>query len=384
MAKLTRRFLVCSAASLGLAKASWASSVSMKTPTPQITPASIGVALPRTGVYALQGDEVFRGIQLAVDAVNARAGVAGQKIQLISEDMPSQASAATVVNELVMADNANILFGSGSSALSYPATAAAELAQTPFIELTAPADGIMSRGFKYLLRIGPTTGMIGQLAAATVTSRYPQRRLGLLFNTGATAGAIAAAAINDLKVAKQPVTLSIAYPEDADSLVVQVGRLMRAGVEVLFHAAGVDDSLALFEAMQNLSWRPTTLIGCGEGYELRDTQKALGAALDGTLVIGAPFYPGRAEDLKLAYEAKYGVPPRSADSCTAYVGAKLVFDTLGAVQGDASKLLGALRQLVLPKEALINGFGVDFDDNGQNRASFVTLQNWRAGELTPL
>lgn len=383
MANLSRRFLVCAAASLSLAKTAQAGEANIKPVSTSLSLSRFGVALPLNGVYGLQGDEVWRGIQLAVEDINAHGGIAGAPISLAVANMPTQAGAAAAVNQLLTANKASILLGSGSSALSYPASAAAELAQVPFIELTAPADGIMQRGFKFLLRTGPDTSMIGQLAASTLKERYAGRRVGLLFNTGATAGAVAASALNELKAAKLPVTLAIAYPGDTDNLLAQAGRLMRAGVEVLLHAAGPDDTLLFFQAMRSLGWRPAVLIGCGEGYKLRDTQVALGSVLDGTLVIAAPFYPGQAAVLASSYAAKFGVPPRSADSCTAYVGAKLVFDTLNAVQGDPSKLLASLRQLRLPQGALANGFGVHFDATGQNLASFVTLQSWRNGVLTP-
>lgn len=382
MVNVSRRFLVGGVAALGFAKASWADNVSVSV-VPQPAPACLGAALPLTGPYGLQGDEVLRGLRLAVDAVNMTGGMAGRAINLALETMPTQSDAAMAVGHLISTDDVNILLGSGCSALSYPATAAAELAQVPFIELTAPADGIMSRGFKFLLRTGPNTSMIGQLAAQTVKSRFANRHLGLLFNTGATAGAIAASTIAALKVETQSVSLSIAYPEDAVDLLAQVGRMQRSGVEVLVHAAGPDDVLALFQAMQSLNWRPMVLIGCGEGYGLRDTRIALGSALDGTLVVASPLYPGKAASIAKAYEVKYGVPPRSAESCTAYVGAKLVLETLNTVQGDPSRLLGALRQLHLPSGALANGFGAVFDENGQNTASFVTLQRWKQGVLEP-
>lgn len=383
MVNVSRRFLIYTAAMVGFVRAARADNVIVQAPAPSSVSFCFGAALPLTGIYALQGDEVLRGVQLAIDEVNASGGVAGNSITLAVGNMPAQGDAAATVNHLISDKNANILFGSGSSVLSYPATAAAELAQTPFIELTAPADGIVSRGFKFLLRTGPDSSMTGQLAAATVKTRYPKKRLGLLFNTGATAGALAGAALAALKSEGQEVTLSIAYPEDAADLSAQAGRMMRAGVEILLHAAGPDDTLALFQALQNLNWRPKALIGCGAGYGLRDTQRALGSALDGTLVIAAPFYPDRAALIAKAYESKYAVPPRSAESCTAYVGAKLVFETLSNVSGDPSKLLEALRRLSLPRGTLANGFGAAFDESGQNKASFVTLQTWRGGGLVP-
>ncbi|HTQ72598.1 MAG TPA: ABC transporter substrate-binding protein [Acidocella sp.] len=383
MSSLPRRSLLGAAAALGLAAPGRAASAGSPQGAKPAPAPQFGAALPLTGTSALEGDEALRGIQLAMDVVNAAGGIAGKPISLTPGDMPAQPSAAATVNALISTAHANILFGSASSALSYPATAAAELAQVPFIELTAPADGIMTRGFKFLLRTGPTTTMAGMLAAGTIQSRFAGRKLGLLFNTGATGGAIAAAAIAALNAAKLPITLAAGYPEDAVDLYDPVGRLMRAKIDVLLHAGGQDDTLALFQALKSLNWRPNSLIGCGNGYGLRDTAQALGGALNDTLVIAAPFYPGPAEKIAAAYLARFGVKPRSAESCTAYVGAKLVFDTLNAAGGDPGRLLAALSKLKLPQGALLNGFGVAFDTTGQNTASFMTLQRWKDGELIP-
>lgn len=383
MPTLSRRLLLSAAATFSLARPSLADGTSNAPATSQTAALSVGVALPLTGFEALQGDEALRGIQLAEDAVNQSGGIAGAPVTLMVGNMPSQAEAATVVNQLIT-QNAGVLLGSGNSGLAYPATAAAELAQTPYIELTAAANGITDRHFKFLLRVCPDTSMIGQLAADTIKARFNKQKLGFLFNTGATAGAIAAATLSALASDSVPVTFTSAYPNHQADLYAQVGQMMRAGIDVLLHAAGPDDTLALFAAMQAQGWRPKTLIGCGTGYGLRDTYCALGRALDGTLVIEAPLYPGDAAAVAQAYEAKYGVPPRSAASCTAYVGAKLVFDTLNANNADPTQLLGALRALNLKLGSLVNGFGVKFDAAGQNTASFVTLQHWQNGQLLPL
>lgn len=382
MHAFNRRKLLGAAAALSLAGPASAASPGVQGAKPTSAP-QFGAALPLTGNYALQGDEALRGIQLAIDVVNANGGLAGKPVSLAQADMSAQPGAAGAVNGLISNRQVNILLGSGTSALSYPASAAAEVAQMPFIELTAPADGIMTRGFKFLLRTCPTTAMVGNLASATIQSRFAGRKLGLLFNTGATGGAIAAGVISAMNAAKLPITLAAGYPEDAVDLSDPAGRMMRAKVDVLLHAAGPDDSLALFQAMRSLNWRPASLIGCGDGYGLRDTHIALGAALNGTLVIAAPFFSGPAAQIADAYAARYAVAPRSADSCTAYVGAKLVFDTLNAAGGDPTKLLPAMRKLNLAPGVLLNGFGAKFDTSGQNTASFVTLQRWKDGALIP-
>ncbi|WP_297490129.1 ABC transporter substrate-binding protein [Acidocella sp.] len=364
---------------LGLAGAAWAVPSAYAA-----APLTCGAALPLSGAAGLQGSEILRGIQLAADAVNAAGGIAGKPLQLRSTDMPAPGDATAAVNGLITGGHAAVMFGSGDSALSYPASAAAELAQTPFIELTAPADGITSRGFKFLLRFGPSTAMAAGLAVATLQARFAGRNIGLLYNSGTTGAAFAAAFNAALAAAKLPVTLVVGYPEGIEDLHDQAGRLMRAKVDVLLHAAGLDDALGLVLASRALGWRPGALLGYGAGYAYRETVAALPGGIEGAYVVAAPFYPAPAAAIGAAYRASYGTAPRAADSLTAYTGAKLVFDTLNASNGDATKLLGALRQARLPQGGLANGFGVQFDHDGQNTGAYVTLQQWRGDVLTAL
>jgi branched-chain amino acid transport system substrate-binding protein len=376
MAKFTRRTLLAAGACLAAGPAR-----ALNNPTaPALAPPVIGAALPLSGELALSGDECLRGVQLAAAAVSAYGGIGGAAVNLIAADEISQSQAAAAVNALIAGNHAAVVLSGGASALSYPSSAAAELAQVPFIELTALADGITARGFKFLLRTGPTATMVAAMAAATIQKRYQNAKIGLLFNSGATGGAIAAAAIAAFKAQKTSPLLVIGYPEDVLDLNDPIGRLKRAGADILLHAAGPSDVLAAFAAMREQDWRPHGIVGCGDGYLLTDSAAVLGGAFDGVLAVGAPFYPPAAAAIEAAYTARYGMPPRGPDSLTAYVGARLVLDTL-ARQQDSSRLLDALRRTNLPVGSLANGFGVAFARNGQNGGSFVTLQEWRGERL---
>jgi branched-chain amino acid transport system substrate-binding protein len=380
MSDLSRRALLAGAGLLATG-AAWAA----KPPSPPAPPAApvIGAALPLSGDLSLIGDECRRGIQLAADAVDQEGGIAGQPVALVTADAFSPAQAAAAVNGLISARHARLVLSAGASELSLPGSAAAELAQVPFIELNAPAAGITTRGFHFLLRTGPTTVMIGDLAVDTIQRRFTGQKIGLLFNTGATGAAIAAAAAAALKAANLGVQLAIGYPPDMADLTDPVGRLKRAGAGIVLHAAGPSDALAFFLALQGQDWKPAVL-GCGNGYALRETAAALGPLFDGTMVVAAPFYPPRAAALAQAYQRRYGMAPRGPDSLTAYVGAKLVFDTLNTVRGDPSKLLDALRGTYIALGSLANGWGLAFDHDGQNTRSFVALQQWRGAALAPV
>ncbi len=378
MPSLTRRVLLASAATLPLP----AIATAAKTPSPPPPPV-IGAVLPLTGDLSLIGDECGRGIALAVDMINSAGGIAGAPVALITADAIDQSHAGAAVGGLINTAHAGLILSAGASALCYPASAAAELAQTPFIELNATADGITARGFKFLLRTGPTTAMIAALAVQTLQSRYAGRKIGILFNTGATGGAIAAATLTALTAAKAPPLLVIGYPEGGSDLFEPVGRLKRAGAELVLHAGGPSDVLAFFAAMAEQSWRPAAVLGCGDGYGLRETAYALGPAFEGTSVIAAPYYPPAAASVKAAYIARFGMDPRAPDSLTAYAGAFFTLSALSKLNGNTGKLLDTLRQSNAPMGDLPNGFGVQFDHTGQNTRSFVTLQQWRNGGLMP-
>jgi branched-chain amino acid transport system substrate-binding protein len=351
-------------------------------PPPPAAPV-IGAALPLSGDLALIGDECLRGIELAADAVDQAGGIAGKPVTLVTADSFSPAQATTAVNGLIATRHAKLVLSGGASDLSFPGSAAAELAQVPFIELNAPAAGITTRGFHFLLRTCPTTVAIANLAVDTIRDRFAGKKIGLLYNTGATASAIATAATAALKRANLPIQLAIGYAPDVADLIAPAGRLKRAGAEIVLHAAGPSDVLAFFLAMHGQDWKPEAVIGCGNGYALRETGAALGPLFDGTLVVATPFYPPAAAAVADAYQRRYGMAPRGPQSLTAYVGAKLVFDTLSAVRGDPAKLLDALRRTNIPQGGLVNGWGVAFNQNGQNTRSFVSLQEWRGPALVP-
>jgi branched-chain amino acid transport system substrate-binding protein len=378
---LTRRLLIAAGAGAPLAARAAGNAASGGAAAPAVGAPVAGVLLPETGPNAPIGDECFRGIQLAADDINQAGGIAGKPLTLVRADAPGQGEADAAVKAL-LGQHVGFVLGSGVSAISYPGSAAAELAQAPYLELTATADGILARGFKYLLRSCETTTMIAGVATAAMAARETGKAIALLFNTGATSGAIAAAVITAFKAEKIAPLLVIGYPEMVADLHEPVARMQRAGVQTLLHAGGSDDVLLLFQAMQDIGWRPGAVFGCGDGYGNRETAYALGSAFDGVFAVGAPFYPARAAYLAAAYQDRYGMAPRAAASLTAYVGAKLVFDVLNQTSGDATKLLDALRRCDIRAGTLANGFGVAFDRSGQNTRSFAVLQQWRGQMLT--
>jgi branched-chain amino acid transport system substrate-binding protein len=94
----------------------------------------IGHFASMTGDTATFGTSADEGIRLALDEVNAKGGVLGRKIKLITEDDQSKADEArTAAEKLISRDKAVALLGEISSSKSIAAAPAAQSAHIPML-----------------------------------------------------------------------------------------------------------------------------------------------------------------------------------------------------------------------------------------------------------
>jgi len=81
------------------------------------TPIKIGMHDPFTGTYAAEGESEKRGALMALAEVNAKGGINGRKVQLVTEDEGANAGlAAQKAHKLIEQDKVNFLMGAVSSA----------------------------------------------------------------------------------------------------------------------------------------------------------------------------------------------------------------------------------------------------------------------------
>src|SRR5262249_2195108 len=77
----------------------------------------IGFPMPLSGPAAVYGVPVTKGAQMAVEEINAKGGVLGRKLELLSRDSKANADEAVrLARELIIKDNADFLSGTLTSA----------------------------------------------------------------------------------------------------------------------------------------------------------------------------------------------------------------------------------------------------------------------------
>jgi branched-chain amino acid transport system substrate-binding protein len=139
---------------------------------------NIGVAVPRTGSYAAQGEDELKGWQLAVEHLNSghdlmkqlspktTSGVLGKKVALQVADSAAKPNDAVQAEQKFIADNKVVLMtGSTSSAV---AVALNHLADQEKVLYLAGISGSNDTTGKDCVRYGFRQNFYGQTAAAAI------------------------------------------------------------------------------------------------------------------------------------------------------------------------------------------------------------------------
>ena len=118
----------------------------------------IGISLPLTGDFSQPGGEAERGYEIWQKQVNAKGGLLGRQVQLkIVDDASNQDTVVSDYTKLITQDKVDLLLGTFSSLLNYPASAVAEKNGMVFVEPAGGAPNMFTRGFKYLFFAQPAT-----------------------------------------------------------------------------------------------------------------------------------------------------------------------------------------------------------------------------------
>lgn len=356
-----------------------------------------GALYPLSGPLALLGEESFRGLEIAVEEVNANGGVQGMQIVLEGGDAVDQNQAIGEARRLLSRENVAAIFGTYSSSRSIAASQVSELAGVPYFELGAVAHEITNRGFDNMYRTNPTArhmarthvDMILEAVAPALGRDATDLNIGIIHEDSNYGSSVASfqelygeeAGLNIVMVEGYPAT-----NVDMSSIVL---RLRERDVDIVMQTSYQDDSILFLRQANERGFEPAAIIGGGGGYSMVPTAEAVGVdVIEGVLnadftqyAVNDGFAVG-VEDFVEAYRAKYGSDPRSGHSLNNYAGAKVILEALDNVDGFSPETIReALMAVDIPAGTTAVGYGVKFAENGQNDAAFMMGMQWRDGEL---
>lgn len=356
-----------------------------------------GALYPFSGALALLGEESARGLEIAVDEINAAGGVQGEQIVLERGDAVDNNQAIGEARRLISVAGVKAIFGSYSSARSIAASQVAELAGIPYFELGAVADEVTARDFKYLFRTNPTADHMGKLIVDMIVEKIApglgkdakDLKIGIIHEDSSYGTSVAGHQQRYGQEAGLNIVTVQAYPAatvDMSSIVLD---LKQREVDIVLQTSYQNDSVLFLQQANEAGFKPAAIIGGGGGYSMMPTAEAVGNdVIEGVFdadftqyAVNTEFTPGL-ESFVEAYKAKYGTEPRSGHSLNNYVGALAILQAMNSAESfEPDAIVASVASIDVPQGQTAAGYGIKFGAGNQNEAASMMGMQWQDGKL---
>jgi branched-chain amino acid transport system substrate-binding protein len=349
-------------------------------------PLVIGEINPRSGMLGVQGTAIHQGIVLAVEEQNARGGIGGRPLQLISRDdegKPERALAAA--EELTGRHSAVALIGGYVDSLVGPIGEVAERARVPYLATASLDERLTQKGNRYFFRVSSLHSYV-RVMTGVVQEVFKPQNVAILYSN--TPGASQLARRQKETFEKAGIRISVYEPftpglSDFTPLLL---RVRDQGAEVLLSNTFFADHLLLVRQMAQTGISVKAFLGAF-GMEFPNVIRELGPASEG-LFGTTSWQPGvnlggREGDSRAfidAYTKRFGSAPVPL-SMHGYAAARTLLTALDGLARAGKPLAGeALRDALAVADVDTPLGRVKFDDRGEPlfyERVIVQVQNGR-------
>jgi branched-chain amino acid transport system substrate-binding protein len=360
-------------------------------------PLKMGALYPVSGALALLGDESWRGAEIARQMRNQKGGVAGKQVEFLKVDIPDVNAAKSEAERLINREGLKLLTGTYSSSLCLAASEVAARAGIIYFEQGGISDLITGRGYKTLLRTCPKAQYFSRSqvkfsrdwVGPQINKKPSELRLALVHEDSAYGSSISKNVEAEAKAAGVPLVSVIPYNAQAVDLSSVILKLKNDKPDVVIGVSYANDAILFGRQAKELGLDIKAFIGTGGGHSLRSFQEALGSAAEGVLnvdftqfEVNTQFTPGLKEFVEM-YRKLFNEAPRSGHSLANFTGTNVLFDLLEKTRGDmeATKFRQTAAAFELKAGSTASGWGVKFDEGGQNTLADPFVMEWKGGKL---
>src|SRR6478672_11538403 len=223
-------------------------------------PVKIGLVTALSGQSARAGEALTRGLQVAIDEINAKGGgVLGRKLELLRRDDESiPAKGVIAARELYFKEKVAVLFGGLDSPVALAIVPIANENKLVFMDPWAAGTPITKNGAKdnYVFRVSAVDELVDKAMLQYAQKTYNARKPGMIlvnnpWGESNEKGLTAALAEKKMKAAG----IEKFEGNDVD-VVPQLSRLKSAGTDVLFLVGNVGPSSQVVKSLDRMGWMP--------------------------------------------------------------------------------------------------------------------------------
>jgi branched-chain amino acid transport system substrate-binding protein len=321
-------------------------------------------------VLAVQGAAVHQGILLAIEEANARGGVAGRPITLLSRDdegKPERAIAAA--EELASRRRAAALIGGYVDSLVGPISEVADRSRIPYLATASLDERLTQRGNRFFFRISSLASYV-KVTTGILLEVFQAKNVAILYSSTPGASQLARRQKEGLERAGVKVSVFEPFAPGLSDFTPLLARVRDQGAEVLLSDTFFTDHLLLVRQMAQVGITLKAFLGAF-GMEFPGVIKELGPASEG-LYGTTSWQPGvtlggnERDSLAFidAFRKRFGVEPVPL-TMHGYAAAKTLLKALERVAAGGRTVTGEALRDALARSDFETPLGrVKFDDGG--------------------
>ena len=233
-------------------------SLTLALPAQAQEPIKIGLVTALSGQSARAGEAITRGLQVAIDELNAAGGVLGRKFELIRrDDEATPAKGVIAARELVFKEKVALLFGGLDTPVSMAIVPIMNEAKVPFMGPWAAGTPITKNGANpnFVFRVSAVDEIVDKAMLQYAQKNFSAKKPGLILvnnpwgesNEKGLKAAMAAKGVTPAGIEK--------FEGNDIDVVPQLTRLKNAGADTLFLVGNVGPSAQVVKSLDRMGWK---------------------------------------------------------------------------------------------------------------------------------
>ena len=363
----------------------------------------IGVLQPLSGLIAPEGRRQLNGMEVMRELLNERGGIAGKQLAWVVADVPDATAATHEASRLITQEGVKLIAGTFSSSLCLPASDVAARNNIVYWEVSCVDPRFSARGYKNVFRTEIDANGFGWYEIEFIRDALARKlgrdlkslKLAILSEDSAYGqGTTEAAKRRAQELGIALVSVDFYNRNAMTDFTPLILKLKSSQPDVVIVNAYTNDAILFWQQARQLDLNVKAAVSAGAvGFGSPDFGKSLGAAAEGPFALLEPGglnpkaltkeVAALEAEIARRYEAKYNEKYAASAQLGAF-GVWVLAEALRKTGGDLSpdKLRAAAMSLDIPIGAALNGWGVKFQDTGQNALERVHhyIVQWQDGK----
>ena len=333
---------------------------------------------PMTGQYASFGEQMRRGIEMAVEDLNAGGGVLGEKVVLIVEDDACDPKQAVAAANKVASSGVKLVAGHYCSGSSIPASAVYQeegvLQISPASTNPALTEDAAKKGWTNIHRVCGRDDAQGIVAGKYLATAFKGKKVAILHDKTAYGKGLADETLKNFRAAGGKEAMYEAYTAGEKDYSALVSKMKAAGIDAFYVGGYHTEAGLMIRQAHEQGYKPQMV--SGDALVTDEFWKITGPAGEGTLMTFQPDPRKKPEAKALVERFKKGGYEPEGYTLYTYAAVQVWADAAKQAKSfDAPKVAAAIRGKTF--KTIIGD--LSFDEKGDVKNPEYVWYIWKDG-----